>query len=237
MNKSLITNLIAIVLVIAGFVSPVYSEILLSIGLFALSGAITNWLAIHMLFEKVPFLYGSGVIPNQFEDFKSGIKNIIMLQFFTTENIKRFIQSEEKSAKKTLDFTSVLDAVDYDNIFQKLIDAINASSLGAMLNMVGGAEALEPLRQPVSEKMRTALQEIAQSERFQAAIHHSLSTEKLSADISEHIELIVDARLNELTPDMVKNIIQHMIKKHLGWLVVWGGVFGGLIGLIASYIS
>ena len=236
MNKSLITNLIAIVLVIAGFVSPVYSEILLSIGLFALSGAITNWLAIHMLFEKVPFLYGSGVIPNQFEDFKSGIKNIIMLQFFTTENIKRFIQSEEKSAKKALDFTPVLDAVDYDNIFQKLIDAINASSLGAMLNMVGGAEALEPLRQPVSEKMRTALQEIAQSERFQAAIHQSLSTEKLSADISEHIELIVDARLNELTPDMVKNIIQHMIKKHLGWLVVWGGVFGGLIGLIASYI-
>lgn len=236
MNKSLITNLIAIVLVIAGFVSPVYSEILLSIGLFALSGAITNWLAIHMLFEKVPFLYGSGVIPNQFEDFKSGIKNIIMLQFFTTENIKRFIQSEEKSAKKALDFTPVLDAVDYDNIFQKLIDAINASSLGAMLNMVGGAEALEPLRQPVSEKMRTALQEIAQSERFQAAIHQSLSTEKLSADISEHIELIVDARLNELTPDMVKNIIQHMIKKHLGWLVVWGGVFGGLIGLIASFI-
>lgn len=236
MNKSLITNLIAIVLVIAGFLSPVYTDVLLSIGLFALSGAITNWLAIHMLFEKVPLLYGSGVIPNQFEDFKSGIKSIIMLQFFTTDNIKRFIQSEEESAKKTLDLTPVLDAVDYDNIFQKLIDAINASSLGAMLKMVGGAEALEPLRQPVSEKMRAALQEIAQSERFQAAIHKSLSTEKLSADISVHIEKIVDARLNELTPDMVKNIIQHMIKKHLGWLVVWGGVFGGLIGLIASYI-
>jgi uncharacterized membrane protein YheB (UPF0754 family) len=236
MTKSLITNLVAILLVIAGFFSPVYSQTLLSIGLFALSGAITNWLAIHMLFEKVPFLYGSGVIPNQFEDFKSGIKNIIMLQFFTADNIKRFIQSEEESAKKTLDFTPVLDAVDYDNIFQKLIDAISASSLGAMLNMMGGAEALEPLRQPVSEKMRVALEEIAQSERFQAAIHQSLSTDKLGADISEHIEQIVDARLNELTPEMVKNIIQHMIKKHLGWLVVWGGVFGGLIGLIASYI-
>jgi Na+/H+ antiporter NhaD/arsenite permease-like protein len=34
---------------------------------------------------------------------------------------------------------------------------------------------------------------------------------------------------------MVKDIIQQMIKKHLGWLVVWGGVFGGLIGLIAAY--
>lgn len=236
MNKSLITNLIAILLVIAGLFSPVYGDILLSIGLFALSGAVTNWLAIHMLFEKVPFLYGSGVIPNQFEDFKNGIKNIIMLQFFTTDNIKRFIQSEEESAKKTLDFTPVLDAVDYDNIFQKLIDAINTSSLGAMLKMVGGAEALEPLRQPVSEKMRVALEEIAHSERFQAAIHQSLSADKLGADISEHIEQIVDARLNELTPEMVKNIIQLMIKKHLGWLVVWGGVLGGLIGLIASFI-
>ena len=25
-----------------------------------------------------------------------------------------------------------------------------------------------------------------------------------------------------------------MIRKHLGWLVVWGGVFGGLIGFIAA---
>jgi hypothetical protein len=25
-----------------------------------------------------------------------------------------------------------------------------------------------------------------------------------------------------------------MIAKHLGWLVVWGGVFGGIIGLIAA---
>jgi hypothetical protein len=28
-----------------------------------------------------------------------------------------------------------------------------------------------------------------------------------------------------------------MIKKHLGWLVVWGGFFGGLIGLIAGYLN
>jgi hypothetical protein len=28
-----------------------------------------------------------------------------------------------------------------------------------------------------------------------------------------------------------------MIKKHLGWLVVWGGIFGGSIGLIAALTS
>ncbi|HEC74771.1 MAG TPA: DUF445 domain-containing protein, partial [Methylophaga aminisulfidivorans] len=55
-------------------------------------------------------------------------------------------------------------------------------------------------------------------------------------DIHFHIEHIVKSRLDEMTPLMVKNIIQRMIKEHLGWLVVWGGVFGGLIGLLSSFL-
>jgi hypothetical protein len=47
---------------------------------------------------------------------------------------------------------------------------------------------------------------------------------------------LVDDRLNELTPAMVKDIIQTMIREHLGWLVVWGGFFGALFGLIAAII-
>ena len=67
MNKSMITNLIALVTVLAGYLGE--QPIVFTMGLFALSGAITNWLAVHMLFEKVPLLYGSGVIPARFEEF------------------------------------------------------------------------------------------------------------------------------------------------------------------------
>jgi len=66
-NKSVITNGLAAIIFIVGY--SLEQQIILYIGLFALSGAITNWLAIHMLFEKVPGLYGSGVIPARFEDF------------------------------------------------------------------------------------------------------------------------------------------------------------------------
>ena len=52
----------------------------------------------------------------------------------------------------------------------------------------------------------------------------------LTTSLLSQVEQIVDQRLNELTPVQVKNIIQEMIRKHLGWLVVWGGVVGGLIG-------
>jgi len=31
-------------------------------------------------------------------------------------------------------------------------------------------------------------------------------------------------------------MVQKIIKEHLGWLVVWGGFFGGLIGLASSFI-
>ena len=68
LNKSLTTNLIALAIIGASFLSPKYSEIMYLTGLFALSGGITNWLAIHMLFEKVPFFYGSGIVPSRFEE-------------------------------------------------------------------------------------------------------------------------------------------------------------------------
>ncbi|MBT3515046.1 MAG: DUF445 domain-containing protein, partial [Nitrospina sp.] len=75
LNKSFLTNLTAILIIVAGYLCPIQPELMKSIGFFALSGAVTNWLAIHMLFEKVPFLYGSGVIPNRFDEFKFAIKD------------------------------------------------------------------------------------------------------------------------------------------------------------------
>lgn len=96
-NKTFITNLIASLLVlIAVFIDASYSAYFLYAGLFALSGALTNQLAIHMLFERVPLLYGSGVIPNKFESFKTSIKSLMMNQFFTKEQLQNFFQKEEK---------------------------------------------------------------------------------------------------------------------------------------------
>jgi len=76
------TNFIALGIVIGGYFMPeMYRTPVLYTGLFALSGALTNALAVHMLFEKVPFLYGSGVISQNFESFKTSIKNLMMNGF------------------------------------------------------------------------------------------------------------------------------------------------------------
>ena len=95
MNKSIITNILAISLTVYGMFSPIYSTEIFMAGLFALSGGLTNWLAMHMLFEKVPLLYGSGVIPERFEDFKQGIRELILTEFFSLSSIKNFLEKKE----------------------------------------------------------------------------------------------------------------------------------------------
>ncbi len=236
-NKSLLTNVVAAALLTVSYFVPVYHAQLFNMGVFALSGAVTNWLAVYMLFERVPLLYGSGVIPSHFEEFKSAIKTMMMEQFFTRENLSQLIEAEEDSASKLVDLEPLLDNVDYDQVFQRLIDAIMESSFGGMLGMFGGTDALEPLREPFANKIRASLKEMAGTQTFQHALASSFNTPALSDDILAHIEQMLDNRLQELTPNMVKDIIQTMIREHLGWLVVWGGVFGGLIGLLVSFVA
>ncbi|KXI27875.1 DUF445 family protein [Paraglaciecola hydrolytica] len=233
MNKSIVTNGLALVLVLLGF--GLDNDIVKTVGLFALSGAITNWLAVHMLFEKVPGLYGSGVIPERFEDFKNGIRNLLMQQFFSPENIQRFMADAKPNIQFNL--APVLQKVDLAPTFDSLVEVIKESSFGQMLGMFGGVQALEPLRQPFMLKMAHSLETISQDPAFVALLQEQLKQPDVSDELQQQINNIVEQRLSELTPQLVKEIIQQMIKQHLGWLVVWGGVFGGLIGLLAALFA
>ncbi len=226
MNKSLATNLISLVLVIVGYLSPVYRDVILMTGWFALSGGITNWLAVHMLFEKVPFLYGSGVIPERFEEFKVGIKQLLVQEFFTRAHVERFLEQNQQLTAATIS-----DQIDFDHVFAELTDAIAASPLGGMLGMLGGKKALEPLRVPITAKLQEIIAE------FVTKTQAGQQTEDMTAILLSQVEQIIDSRLAELTPEKVKEIVQDMIRSHLGWLVVWGGVFGGIIGLAVSVVE
>ena len=230
LNKSSITNLVAVIIILLGFIFQI--EWIISIGFFALSGAITNWLAVYMLFEKVPYLYGSGVIPARFEEFKLSIKQLMMEQFFTENHIAQFIETEEQQGGQLLNLEPLLNAVDYDKIYESLVSSIMESSFGGMLLMMGGPEALVPLKDPFSAKMRVTLTEMVNSEIFKDALQEGLDAHKISADIVSKIESVIDKRLSELTPQLVKEIVQAIIHEHLGWLVIWGGVFGGLLGAV-----
>ena len=206
--------------------------ILRTAGLFALSGALTNWLAVHMLFERVPGLYGSGIIPLHFEKFKTGILELVTEELFNRGNINKSFAADNDSA--AVDFSPAIDKISLDGAWESLMSTIRESAFGSMLGMIGGEEALAPMKESFVAKMRGFLKDSANSEQFQSALSNSLSSPAANDLFREKIETIVKARLDELTPEMVKEIIQKMIREHLGWLVVWGAIFGGVIGLLTA---
>lgn len=239
MNKNLVTNLFAAAIVAAGYALDI--SWLKMMGLFALSGALTNWLAVYMLFDKVPGLYGSGVVQLNFSAFKQGISNLIMTQFFTEENIDKFLSDGDGTAHH-FDLEPLIENADLSPAFNSLIETVSESSFGSMLGMFGGVEALAPLKEPFEEKLKASIIEISRSDSFAENLRVTLESggdanSGLAAELKEKVAAIVQTRLDELTPKMVKDIIQEMIRSHLGWLVVWGGVFGGLIGLGAAFVA
>lgn len=232
LNKSYLSNGVSIALILLSLVVPeTLSPYCLAIGLFALSGSLTNTIAIHMLFERVPFLYGSGVIALKFETFKSSIASMIMKEFLTIEHIEKFTQSKES----TMNLKPVLERVDLKPAFEGLIEVILQSSMGGMLGMFGGEKLLRQFEEPFDKKMREVMIEMTQKEDFQALVKEHLLNKESAHEWFVKIETLVLARLDDLTPEMVKDMIQKVIHEHLGWLVVWGAVFGALIGLISTF--
>lgn len=233
-DKSVLTNLTAFLIVISSFFVPAFlSKHLFDMGFYALSGAVTNWLAIYMLFEKVPFLYGSGIIELNFEVFKKSIKEMMMEQFFSKKNIQNFLETEEMK----IDISGVVANADMNKAFDALKNTIMESKFGSMIGMFGGENMLESFREPFLDKLRASLVSIVKSNSFHEELRNHINNTSFQHDLINSIEIIVTNRLNELTPAIVKDLIKKLISEHLGWLVVWGGVFGGIIGLIASFVN
>ena len=99
--------------------------------------------------------------------------------------------------------------------------------MGSMLAMLGGRKALQPLKEPINQKLQEIMKEMKESKTGDNDLTSSFLTQA---------EQIIDLRLEELTPLQVNNIIQEMIRKHLGWLVVWGGAVGGFIGFAVAVV-
>ena len=94
-----------------------------------------------------------------------------------------------------------------------------------MLAFVGGLKAIEPLREPFKAEF---------SARFVQVIEDlDLTNSNMHFEtFRPTVENLVQGKLDQLKPQEVKTILEKIIREHLGWLVVWGGVFGTVIGIL-----
>ena len=231
MNKSILTNLISLFLIVISFFFPEpFDKLILYTGLFAISGSITNELAIFMIFKRVPYLYGSGIIEKNFESFKIAIKNMIMTQFFNKEKLDTFFENELSE----IDFKPIVKKADFSKIVESIFEEIRDTSLGGAFCYIGGDNLLDTIKKPLRKKIKKTVISIVESDTFKAQVNKYIEEASFSDDLIDKVDILVEDRLNDLSPEMIRDLVSKLIKDHLSWLVVWGGVFGGLIGFIST---
>lgn len=265
MNKGTFSNLVSGTLLMTGLLlaatesGGAVSAVILSIGIFAFSGGITNTLAVKMLFDRIPGLAGSGVIQARFAEIREEIKRLILEQFFTEENLRKFLR--QKSSE--IDLLSYVKGEKGDNpavafvetqwgqltspevldpLLEEQVEKIfESSALGGLLSLMGKDSILDIVRTFVgSFTASLKVKVLKKAEDFSAdpaALGLKLDEDRLIADIRREVDSLLESRLEDLSPQEVKRIIEDVIRKHLGWLVVWGNVFGGLIGLGAYLLK
>lgn len=204
----------------------------LAAGLFGFAGGITNWLAIKMLFDRVCNLPGSGVIPMRFKEIRQVIKDTIMKTFFDGPYLEQYMDKKMASLAGELDvgakIKEMLEKPEVDAMITKALEELGGKPEGTMIMMMGIMPIqLKPLITPFLSSMADDIGPLLGRMFDMKSV---MSVEKLRGEI----DLLMTEKLLELTPKMVRDLLEEVMRKHLGWLIVWGNVFGGLIGLVST---
>ena len=198
---------------------------LLAAGVFGFAGGITNWLAVKMLFDRVPLLYGSGVIPNRFEDIRETIKKLIMTHFFEEEYLRRFFEEAGAElfpgANLKVHVDELLQSDEADRVIEQQIEKLKEGAFGVMIRMAG------------TNLVKLLVKDFlgGLNEELMPRVQESIAGRFDPAAVRLQVDALLERKLQELTPETVKEMMERVMREHLGWLIVWGNVFGGAIGL------
>lgn len=258
MDKGTVSNLISAAVLLVGLLLPDGEgpAFLLTVGMFAFSGGVTNALAVKMLFDRIPGLIGSGVIPSRFKEIRLQIKRLILQHFFSEEYLEEFFK---KNAGQ-IDWRRYFDSENgglvrsfIDTHWEKFtaqdklrplissqVDKIMESTFGGLLQMVG-KDAVEGVIGDfvdsfVAEMKVHVLEASSRLEWNAETIAAHVDHSKIISDLREKVNVLLDQKLEQLDATQVKRMLESVIRKHLGWLIVWGNVFGGLLGAAAHFV-
>ena len=257
MDKGTVSNLISATVLGCSFLIPEDGPhaLVLSAAMFALSSGVTNTLAVKMLFDRVPGLIGSGVIPTRFREIREQIKRLIMEHFFSEAYLHEFFAKNAKD----FDWAQYIRGADGEgNLVRTVlerkwddfvspdtmrpavrsnVDRLMDSSIGGLLHVVG-RRTVEDIVTGLVDSFLVDVKELVleQSGRLTVTTESlgiEIDEDSAIVDLRQQVGVLLEEKLQQLDAQQVKKMMEDVIRQHLGWLVVWGNVFGGLLGLVA----
>lgn len=180
----------------------------------AITGWVTNYLAIKMLFhpkKKIKLLFFSvqGIFPKRQDVLAERLGRIVSKELFSFSDIKER-------------FTSTSTAVEINKVLdEKLEDFLDVKlkTTLPMLAMFLNKDAKAKIKDTLHQEFQNILPDILNK-----------YSEKLERDIN--IEEIVAQKVTAFSSDKLEQILFSIMKKEFKFIEILGGVLGFLIGLI-----
>ena len=184
----------------------------------AITGWVTNYLAIKMLFhpkKKVKLIFFSiqGIFPKRQDVLAQRLGKIVASELFSFKDIKdRFT-----SSSSAIEINKVLD--------EKLEDFLDVKLKATlpMLAMFLNKDAKAKIKDTLHQEFQNILPDILNK-----------YSEKLERDID--IEHIVSQKVAAFSSDKLEQILFSIMKKEFKFIEILGGVLGFLIGIIQLLI-
>lgn len=208
-------------------------RVIRSIGVFGFFGGIVNWLFIELLFRKIFCLYGSGVIMNYYDDIISGLRSIVLDILFDSSKLKEFFSGKNKKIQTMLQldqqFEALLKSEATQIVINKKIAELISSPQGYILVNMG--VNIDQLKNVIKNHVDSFIKDISKT------INERLRVPGITdGGLKSEIISILEPRLVRLNPTEVNKIVAVMLRKHLSWLIIWGNLFGGLLGLLSEVV-
>ena len=168
--------------------------------------------------------------------------NETFLSTFTGQKISHWVTTHETGKR----LETILQSPDVDHVLNAKLDQLYSDNAGEVLKAIGlEKEKLKPMVQPfllgLSADITPALGRKLAGTKVSTTLFRLISTfffKKGSAVqwLKREVDNYMTSRARELTKETVTDLLKQVIGKHLGWIVVWGTVLGGLIGILSQAV-
>ena len=230
--------------------------LLISVGVGATIGYVTNYIAIKMLFRPYKpiklgeiTIFPQGIIPREKKALAKKVGEVVRDYILSEEEIRKIVTSEEvrKEIENFLDekINSLLDKdiqefLTKEEIAEKFADIIENivqekfSMFASFINKEMLKEILLKLEIPL--KLNQIIEPNKVKEILEKEIFEFLEKEVPRIFIKAHIDKIVEEKVASFDEKTLEEMLFTLMKKHFSFINFAGAFLGAIIGFVQYFV-
>jgi uncharacterized membrane protein YheB (UPF0754 family) len=227
-----------------------------SVGVGAIIGYVTNYVAIKLLFRPYkPLKIGAitifpqGIIPREKKSLAKKVGNVVKVYILSEQEIKKIIASEEVKLEinnfldEKIDLIlskEVTEFMSKEEIIQRLsqfIEKFVAEKFPVFASFVN-ANMIKSVFESVdfNVKINSLINGDKSKEIIKEEIFQFLDEEVPEIFIKANIDKIVEERVAFFDEKTLEDMLFSLMKKHFGFINLAGAALGGIIGFVQYFI-